>query len=649
MELQEVDSLLPMAMRWIQHTSHLTYLLQTIPSTDSDTFIVKVDAMELLDWNPQLGKAILNDPDFVAFKLWNFIFPSSLNDGPGFTRGKRMWLRLESVPLPLVSAEKLWKTGAAAAYLRQFRCKGCGFVKDIFLCENFPSGRICCSYGVFEEDTAASIYISSQEVLLGPVPTVSEETLPFPQLITIILRDDLTGQVQVGDSIAVIGHAFTEITQTPSAHERCIGQFKVKANNIVHPFNFNSFTMSSSDIDIWADLIFLDDDGCFSLNALCHFLSGSLSVLSRVALLISLVACENSSNFQDNNWDLQTNNDRRQVHVLLTSANTTETLSRQLQTIAALFAARSVRHSCCNKNLVAKLTNSSSGGHKILQSGSLCRSNDGVFLVDFFSCPISRSEVRELCDAMDKPSICVKDHQDLCIPCRSTIWGSFMPLLNSEVVSSLPSNSLFKPLRKGPVLDRGLISKFDIIVSADELDYEYSPVGVKVDNNNNNATTEYRRGMSSHELEELRKHLHLASTINSVKISKGAQDLILSYYLALRKTKSVMKKSEDVLSLQSLLRVASACARLCLRDEILEVALLLQIPDATMAILLCEGTHAAKWGLSVMPPFSNIHLVSSGGNSERNLDMEIKGFHHDLMQNLMPLQPSCLFNFSDIF
>jgi len=159
------------------------------------------------------------------------------------------------------------------AYLRQFRCKRCGFRKDIFLCENFPSGRICCSYGTFEEDTAASIYISSQvkcdapliqffnvdcfleawqiswtdrvhlqEVLLGPVPTVSEESLPFPQLIVIVLQDDLSGQVQIGDSIAVIGHAFTEITQTSSAHERCIGQLKVKANNIAKLglFRYNS-------------------------------------------------------------------------------------------------------------------------------------------------------------------------------------------------------------------------------------------------------------------------------------------------------------------------------------------------------------------------------------------------------------------------
>ena len=108
MELQEVDSILPMVVEWIQRTSHLDYLLDTIPSTDSDTFIVKIDAMELIDWNPQLAKAILNDPDFIAFKLWNFIF-SSLNDGPGFTRGKRMWLRLDSVPLPLVSTEKLWR------------------------------------------------------------------------------------------------------------------------------------------------------------------------------------------------------------------------------------------------------------------------------------------------------------------------------------------------------------------------------------------------------------------------------------------------------------------------------------------------------------------------------------------------------------
>ncbi|XP_057824637.2 uncharacterized protein LOC131036694 isoform X3 [Cryptomeria japonica] len=602
MEVQEVDSMIPLAMQWFQHTNDLNSTLQAIAVTDSDTFVLKVDVMELLEWNPLLAKAIMNDPDVIAFKLWNFIFKSTMDDS-SYTLGKRMWLRFDSVPLPPVSADKLWKTGAARgpnktlvhvygvvyaattvqriAYMRRARCKGCDYVKDFAFNEKLSFGRICCSYGQFEEDKSASIYISSQvgEVLLGPVPTLSSEALPFPQLILIVLQDDLAGQVQIGDSMAVIGHAFAEIKESQPCERKCLSRLKVTANNIIRPFNYKSLTLTSQIIDLWPDILFLNELGNISLNALCNFLSANgaqtrLNAYSLVALLISLA-------------------------------------------VAVLYGARSVRHSPCNENLESKLTNSCSGGTQILQSGSLSLSNDGIFLVDFFSCSISRSDARFFCQAMEKPSIQIKDSQDLCIPCRSTVWGSYA--IFKDETSLIPLD-FPKVARKGPTIDPELINKFEIILSSEEEEDFPRKYDMIV-----------QSGRSTQSI-ELQKHLHSASNIKSTKISAGAHGLIRTYYLALRKAKSFIIQSDDVFSLQSLLRVASACARLCLRDEILE------IPDATLAILLCEKTYTAKYGSAVMDQYSSRQLC----DYDRNLDMEIKDFHHYLTRNLLSIQPSSL-------
>ncbi|XP_057824636.2 uncharacterized protein LOC131036694 isoform X2 [Cryptomeria japonica] len=639
MEVQEVDSMIPLAMQWFQHTNDLNSTLQAIAVTDSDTFVLKVDVMELLEWNPLLAKAIMNDPDVIAFKLWNFIFKSTMDDS-SYTLGKRMWLRFDSVPLPPVSADKLWKTGAARgpnktlvhvygvvyaattvqriAYMRRARCKGCDYVKDFAFNEKLSFGRICCSYGQFEEDKSASIYISSQEVLLGPVPTLSSEALPFPQLILIVLQDDLAGQVQIGDSMAVIGHAFAEIKESQPCERKCLSRLKVTANNIIRPFNYKSLTLTSQIIDLWPDILFLNELGNISLNALCNFLSANgaqtrLNAYSLVALLISLVGSENVANFHNNN----NNDERKRIHIMLTSRGPCETLFRQLQAVAVLYGARSVRHSPCNENLESKLTNSCSGGTQILQSGSLSLSNDGIFLVDFFSCSISRSDARFFCQAMEKPSIQIKDSQDLCIPCRSTVWGSYA--IFKDETSLIPLD-FPKVARKGPTIDPELINKFEIILSSEEEEDFPRKYDMIV-----------QSGRSTQSI-ELQKHLHSASNIKSTKISAGAHGLIRTYYLALRKAKSFIIQSDDVFSLQSLLRVASACARLCLRDEILE------IPDATLAILLCEKTYTAKYGSAVMDQYSSRQLC----DYDRNLDMEIKDFHHYLTRNLLSIQPSSL-------
>ncbi|KAH9318101.1 hypothetical protein KI387_019870, partial [Taxus chinensis] len=516
-------------------------------------------------------------------------------------------------------------------YMRRVQCKGCGFVKDIWLSERLPLGRICCSNGEFEEDKSASIYVSSQEVLLGPVPTVSNEALSFPQLILIVLQDDLAGQVQIGDSIAVIGHAFAEIKESQPCQGKCLSRLKVTANNITNPFNFKSLTLANQTVDLWPDPTFLDDAGGVSLNALCKFLSAngaqtSLNVYSCVALLISLVASENAVTFHNNN------DQRKQIHIMLTSRGPCETLFRQLQGVAALYGGRSVLHSPSNKNLAAKLTNSGAGGTQILQSGSLSRSNDGIFLVDFFSCSISRSEVRDFREAMEKPSINVKDSQELCIPCRSTVWGTYALFINGE--SALLPLDFPKIARRGPPVDPELINRFEIILNAEEEDDFPLKDNMIV-----------QSGSGSSQSKELQKHLHSASNIKSVKISRGAHDLIRSYYLAFRKAKSfIMIQSDDVFSLQSLLRIASACARLCLRDEILE-SLLNPTPALMHRLTHISDSRCNSGDPSVREDScSQVMEHSSSGQSfglsggseyaEKNLDKEIKDFHHYLMQNL---------------
>jgi DNA replicative helicase MCM subunit Mcm2 (Cdc46/Mcm family) len=124
------------------------------------------------------------------------------------------------------------------------------------------------------------------------------------------------------------------------------------------------------------------------------------------------------------------------------------------------------------------------------------------------------------------------------------------------------------------------VKGFDIVLQEPSDSYSDNQKLEQALTNSTNINT-MPNGSPDHGLSaDLRHHLMEAAGISSISISDSAYELIQSYYLALRCNREyIIDCDEDVgeyaslLTLHSLLRVAEACARLCLRNEIMKVHL----------------------------------------------------------------------------
>ncbi|XP_024532116.1 uncharacterized protein LOC9640296 [Selaginella moellendorffii] len=597
------------ALLWLLRDGSLGDAIAKVKKGD-DCIVVPIDASEALNWDLELGMAILIQPQQLSIALLERLkelrgVDSDREERDFKLSGSRLWIRVSSAPVQVSPMERLRSKDCSmddngklvhvfgVAYAVHTVGKisfsaGCASVHDDYhkLKEEIHLPR-CCFAGFYEDESAA-IYIRHQEVLLGPSPSLSTGNVINQPLARIHLFDDLTQRIDVGDTASVLGHVYTTSflpTSLPKS-SNLFGEIQIEANNIL--------TLVPRDLSPWSE-----KESTASLELLteqfygdqeCGYLRFSTKY-QRVAVILSLV-----STLQE------TKSNRKRIHLLFTAMSSLSTITALLKAAAAS-STRSVYHSGDKKQLLA--TVGRSADHGSLHAGSLALSSGGVCIVDVCKDFLTKEALKLLCDAMDKEVLTMKNCPELVVPCTSTVWGVH------ATWNPRRERGVFKQGSK-ELLHRQLLNKFDIVVPL----FEEQSLG---EDSIRKFILDFSEGAAIRG--SARHRIRLSSSIESVTMTDEAQQLISGYYLLLRRA----SESDEVslATLESLMKTASACARLCLRNQALEV------PDATLAIFLCEKTQQAKYESSPLEHLTK-RFTALNAMEGKSLDAFLEDFHADL-------------------
>ena len=430
--------------------------------------------------------------------------------------------------------------------------------------------------------------------------------IPLSQSTFLVsLFDDLTGKLEIGDSVSIIGHASMVATIScnksvnlpPSGYG--FAEVKIIANNIFTPFDLNSVKVFPAP-SLQKGSIFSTKDGLnVSLDKLCKAICHGRNTyevwpkLLPVALLLSLV----SSNVNVNSIKSDQNQNmpecfnhfnllsasgqkiaaspyssiRKQIHILISTEGFPSAMSMSSFQVAGLYASRSVYGSegMYNNKLKSKLKQEdSSGDTQTLYAGQLDLAKGGVLILDLSV--LSKSKIRTLSDAVRETGKSRFDNWQITganeYRSGATIWATLGRNHQHTNKSSANSTNM---LVKG--FDIVLQESLDLYSNDREL---LQDLVSRLDSSKMKNEYPSAHGFSA----DLRHHLVEATRIGSVSITDSARKLIQLYHLALRRDQEyVIDCVEDkceyssLVTLHSLLRVAEACARLCLKNEIREV------------------------------------------------------------------------------
>ncbi|MCO5553257.1 hypothetical protein L7F22_006778 [Adiantum nelumboides] len=588
-------------------------LSEKLSSTEEQLDILELDGMELLDHDQELALALFQDPDAFATELMDYILrllsSTELWSRKGWhsrthlvdaqaERGSRLWIRFTSVPLPLLPLHVLQHRSSELTYPNNAE-------------NGSPKQRLVYVYGVvyaissiartyppacFKVFIQMKAWFPWQEILLGPVPNVAaavrdpDAVNAFAStLVSVSLFDDLTGRLQIGDSVALIGHATmhcaplsTSGPLPPSKYR--FADVQIKANNIFVPFDLNSLKVLAN---VGTSQAFCKKNGEVSIEKLCNELCchgpgiHPWPKLLPIALLLSIVAT-NSSLIDDHQHIPQPSGyrlleapnttitgesgitSRKQIHILIACKSfSSASILRSLQA-ASMYASRSVYDAGSNRTLVAKVRQDDASKDKqMLHAGCISLSKEGVLIVDLSL--LTMPKTNQLCEAMDRRYGKSQQHKLDQVSKSTTIWG--FSYGNSQKCSSRGTAD-----SKIPSLPPALMRGFDIVLEEPSGMLSNSDFVQSLVMGFNKSTD--NSGFS----DDLQQHILAASNISSFSIRVEAHDLLCSYYLALRRNKEYSDaRSECVddaslLTLESLLRVSEACAKLCLSSEVREVA-----------------------------------------------------------------------------
>ncbi|GJP43881.1 hypothetical protein CLOM_g3281 [Closterium sp. NIES-68] len=372
---------------------------------------------------------------------------------------------------------------------------------------------------------------------------------------------------------------------------------------------------------------------------------------------------------------------RSKVNILLTSNGRCPVLERSLE-VASQMAKRSIRHVMGlqpprGRHLLGKKVSAKSEDHFLpysgvdgLSAGSLALGSSGIVLTD-----ISRGLVRQdaavlLSQAMDRHKI-FAGSAGMAVGC-GTVWATYFGEDNrsgGQHAPCLMSNSGTKETATrlasglpGPVLAdlvmtkkdaplAQMLSKFDIVLSPGNNSGSVPVVGGIAGCGGAAAGMKRKKGSKktggnsfldgAEEVDlwdselpalmtmgEMQQHVEAASRMSvSALFSEDACRALHAYYLVIRRAKMDQSVGDvSLLTLESLIRVAIACAKLCMRQSVVKN------PDVLIAILISEHTFMAKHGFPLVPSLA-LKL------RHQPLEVVLEAFESDL-EHVMPQMDS---------
>jgi DNA replicative helicase MCM subunit Mcm2 (Cdc46/Mcm family) len=307
-----------------------------------------------------------------------------------------------------------------------------------------------------------------------------------------------------------------------------------------------------------------------------------------ISLLLSIISVESQEESPDrdrkSSEEASPDSWRRKesLHLLLATSAYCSVASRVLRA-AALFVPRSIMFDTKNKNIIAKASAADDKtGQVSVVAGSLALANDGVCVIDISKGNLRKDAIVQLQQCMEKDSLPIGERPELAVSSRATVWAFFSSDVNKR--SNLKDASAY--LCEDSTLDGKLLNTFDMVHKIPSFQ------GKEADRRASAEVFRSRENDTAPEITgSLKLHLHRAGLLQKPRFSSTATELLQAYYLLVRRSQSTGIDSGACVSLatlESLMRMASASAKLSLRDEVLEM------PDATLAIYMHEKSLEAK-------------------------------------------------------
>ncbi|XP_061183999.1 minichromosome maintenance domain-containing protein 2-like [Saccostrea echinata] len=402
------------------------------------------------------------------------------------------------------------------------------------------------------------------------------------QIITLLLRDELTVALKIGQKYTFIG-----IVRKDSSSDRIITAIEV--NNALEDY-VSECTSIPKSIEVYCKY-----KRKYNLPKMLAYVFGDqicppgTYMKLKLSCLLSLASASQTQ--------------VQHVHVLAIGRDT-EILHRLLQ-YSVQFTNRSLVFSSGN-HLVSKVIpdryNSSS---YLIEGGTLLLASDGICYLGDVS-KFKKQTFEKLQSALSSGKVLIdidsKFTKGLAVsieqPLKCSVWAYTDKLhqsrLKEEFFGDGETSSVLRALSEGFSIVQ--IIDGDELSHSEEVDFHTSYQTLKM--SMEEAENSFHFPVSFNDIEKYLKH----SQNLQVKMSSEAEKLLHRYYLATRKARNLSNGSIITSSaLSALISMAEGHARLCLKSYVEE-------EDALEVILLYEESLTAMFGPSVLsvPPLPHI-------------------------------------------
>ncbi|XP_035564259.1 minichromosome maintenance domain-containing protein 2 isoform X2 [Canis lupus dingo] len=402
------------------------------------------------------------------------------------------------------------------------------------------------------------------------------------QSLTIFLRDESVGKMNIGSEYKIIG--------IPTCVKTSQTAVCIEANSII----FCDPKVPSGISNNFKDLLSLTSNSCWKFTAILANIFASQIVppgtynLLKLCLLMSLVqTCDRNKELKDC------------LDILIITSDTL--LIDRLLNFSINLVPRGIRNPVSTEIFPTLTRNKYGTGAVSIQAGSALLAKGGIcFIGDLAS--HKKDKLEQLQSVLESRSITVyipgkkfgnDVNQHMTFPVQCSFW-SFVDMDSSSRKNMQKTNTLIGQMDCS-LIPANLLETFGLLINCNESSSFYPLLSTVQHTLKKAIDPEGQLYVASKNFttEDFEKLLAFAKNLN-VEFSLEAERMIHGYYLASRRirTDSISGSKLSASALKYLVSLAEAHARLSLRNKVLK-------EDALIAALLFETSLTLKYGATV--------------------------------------------------
>ncbi|XP_039191231.1 minichromosome maintenance domain-containing protein 2 [Crotalus tigris] len=444
------------------------------------------------------------------------------------------------------------------------------------------------------------------------------------QSFTVLLRDELSNKMKMGNQYKVIG--------IPVYMQSCLqATLCLEANNI-YPSNSTGLSCISEKFKY---LLSLTSNSCWKFTALLaesfasKVLPSGIYNTLKLAILLSLVQTIDGDDKTADYLDL------------LVITNDSLILER-IMNYSICLVPRGIRHFPSGEVFPTVSKDKHGTGTAIIQAGSALMAKNGICFIGELT-SYKKEKLEQLQTVLESRTITKfipgkkygeSTDQQVIFPIQTSFW-SFIDVDSSSKKHIQLDNTVIGQLDLS-LISATLIDAFGLLIYCNEASCCHSPFPV--------TNFILKKSLNSEEIYSIAQQFQtqdyeefLAFSKNlHVELCPEAERLIHGYYLASRRVRTQLTNGPNLsaTSLKILISLSKAHAKLRLRTKVLE-------QDVLIAVLLFESSLTLKYGASVfcVAPNALFPFELNSENSLNQRDIYLMEYHQQLKQFIATYGP----------